>query len=76
MGDGGCWPLASPARLERIVAFCASPTFFIGLFTTAVPGKYGMKQIVSFMISMPLLIFGWFYFVGRIVDRWSYKRSD
>jgi hypothetical protein len=37
-------------------------------------GGFGMNQILSFMISMPLLIFGWFYFVGWLLDRWSFKR--
>jgi hypothetical protein len=56
--------------------FALCPHSFNGLFITVVLGKYGMNEIFGFMFSMPLLIFGWFYFVGRIVDRWSYKRSD
>jgi hypothetical protein len=74
MEDPGLWH--PPARLERTFPFCALPAFFIGLFITTVLGKYGMNQILGFMISMPLLIFGWFYFVGWVIDRWSFKRSD
>jgi hypothetical protein len=58
-----------PGMLERILAFCALPALLIGLLITAVLGKYGMNQILGYMISMPLLIFGWFYFVGWLVDR-------
>jgi hypothetical protein len=52
------------------------PALFIGLFITAVLGKYGMNQLLVYMISMPPLIFGWFYFIGLLVGRWSYKCSD
>jgi hypothetical protein len=65
-----------PGILVGIFAFCALPAFFIGLFITYGLGRFGINEIVGFMISMPLLIFGWFYFVGWLVDRWKFKHSS
>jgi hypothetical protein len=70
--DVGLWH--HPGTLERIITFCALPAFCIGLFITGVLGRFGMNQILAYMISMPLLIFGRFYCVGWLVDRWSFKR--
>jgi len=28
------------------------------------------------MVSMPILIFCWYYFVGWLIDRWSYRRKQ
>jgi hypothetical protein len=74
ISDVGLWH--HPGTLERILGFCALPALFIGLFITTVLGEYGMNQILGYMISMPLLIFGWFYFVGWLVDRWRFKHSS
>jgi hypothetical protein len=62
MSEAGLWH--HPGMLQRILAFCSLPALFIGLFITAVLGKYGMNQLLVYMISMPPLIFGWFYFIG------------
>src|ERR1700733_2166820 len=57
-----------PGTLERILIICVLPAFIIGLFITFGLGTLGVNEIVSFMISMPPLIFGWFYFVGSLID--------
>jgi hypothetical protein len=64
--DVGLWH--HPGTLERIITFCVLPAFFIGLFITGVLGRFDMNQIVAYMISMPLLIFDWFYCVGWLID--------
>jgi hypothetical protein len=53
----------------------ALPAFVIGLFITFGLGRFGISEVLSYMISMPLLISAWFYFVGWLVDRWRFKRS-
>jgi hypothetical protein len=53
----------------------ALPAFAIGLFITFGLGKFGISEVLSFMISMPLLVSTWFYFVGWLIDRWRLKRS-
>jgi hypothetical protein len=27
------------------------------------------------MVVMPTFLFGWYYFIGRLVERWFYKRA-
>lgn len=53
----------------------ALPAFVIGLFITFGLGRFGISEVLSYMISMPLLISAWFYFIGWIIDRWRLKRS-
>jgi hypothetical protein len=28
------------------------------------------------MVSMPILIFAWYYLVGWLIDRWSHNRKQ
>jgi hypothetical protein len=51
----------------------ALPAFVVGGFTVGGLGKLGISQVSSFMLLMPVLIFGWYYFVGWLLDRWSHK---
>jgi high-affinity Fe2+/Pb2+ permease len=61
--------------VERLFALAALPAFVIGLFITFGLGTFGINEVLSYMISMPLLISAWFYFVGWLIDRWRFKRS-
>jgi hypothetical protein len=74
VSDVGLWH--SPGTLEKIFGFSALPAFFIGLFVTYGLGRFGISEVLSYMVTMPLLIFAWFYFVGWLVDRWRSKRSQ
>ena len=65
---------ARPSRLERLFMLIALPAFVIGLFITFGLGRFGISEVWSYMISMPLLISAWFYFVGWLVDRWRFNR--
>jgi high-affinity Fe2+/Pb2+ permease len=51
------------------------PAFVIGLFITFGLGRFGISEVLSYMISMLLLISASFYFAGWLVDRWRFKRS-
>jgi hypothetical protein len=64
-----------PGIVERIFGFSALPAFVVGLFITYGLGSFGINEIISYMVSMPLLIFAWFYSVGWLVDRWRNKRQ-
>jgi hypothetical protein len=66
---------ARPNRMERLFVLSALPAFVIGIFVTFGLGRFGVSEVLSYMISMPLLISAWFYFVGWIIDRWRFKRS-
>jgi hypothetical protein len=46
----------------------AVPAFLVGLVVVNGFASYGVSEIPTFMVSMPLLIGGWFYLVGTIID--------
>jgi hypothetical protein len=49
----------------RVAAFLVGVGIVHGL------ARVGISEVTSFMVSMPLLIFAWFYFVGWLLDRSS-----
>jgi hypothetical protein len=58
-----------PGWLIKYLELAALPAFFLGAAIVSVLGRLGINQIWSFLISMPLLIFAWFYFVSWLIDR-------
>jgi hypothetical protein len=66
---------ASPGLLAALLAFSALPAFIAGLVIVTVLGRFGISQVSSFMVSMPLLLAAWYYFVGWLIDRRRSKRS-
>ena len=52
----------------------ALPAFAISVLIVSGLGHLGINEIWSFLISLPLLIFAWLYFVGRLIDRWILQR--
>lgn len=63
-----------PGWLARCHVLSALPAFVVGVGIVRGLGRLGVSEVISFMISMPLLIFAWFYFVGWLLDRWRQKR--
>lgn len=64
----------NPGWLARFLFLTALPAFLLGAGVVGGLGRLGVSQLLSFMISMPLLICAWFYFVGWVVDRWLTRR--
>lgn len=68
---------AHPKDKDRLFVLSALPAFLVGtLIVFGLGGKFGVSEVTSFMITMPLLTFIWFYFVGWLIDRWRFKRSQ
>jgi hypothetical protein len=61
--------------LARTLTLSALPAFMIGMVIVSALSNLGVSEVTSFMISMPLLIFAWYYFVGWLLDRRIEKRS-
>ena len=61
--------LANTSFLSGLPAFLASAVVFRGL------SHFGVSQVLSFMISTPILLFAWYYFLGWLVDRWRGRRN-
>jgi hypothetical protein len=65
-----------PGWLARSLFLTSLPAFLLGVGIVGGLGRLGVSQVWSFMISMPLLISLWFYFVGSLLDRWRSKRQQ
>jgi hypothetical protein len=78
-GKENCWELRStwvdPSLLAQFLMLSALPAFVVGEFAVRALGRMGISQVASFMFLMPVLIFGWYYFIGWLLDRWTSKRS-
>ena len=67
------WMWRDPGLGARSLMISALPAFLAGAFVVSAGAHFGVSEVSSFMISMPLLIFTWHYFVGWLVDRWRRK---
>lgn len=60
--------------LTKFLFLLAIPAFIVGSLVVALSGRLGVSQVWSFMLSMPLLIAAWLYWVGRLIDGWRRPR--
>jgi hypothetical protein len=75
--DGGWDPVflwIDQGYLPKTLMLSALPAFALGGITVGVLAHVGINEVWSFMLLMPVFLFGWFYFVGWPVDRWLRKR--
>jgi hypothetical protein len=64
-----------PSWIARSLMLSAFPAFLSeGLIVLGL-SRLGVSQITTFMVSMPLLIATWYYFLGRVVDYWVKRRT-
>jgi hypothetical protein len=57
-----------PSTLARGLVMSALPAFVLSELVAGELGQRGISAVYSFLISMPLLTAGWFYFVGWMID--------
>ena len=69
-----CVHLGSPGWVAKSLMLSAFPVFVFGLLVVRGLGRFGMREVTSFMVLMPLLVFACYYLVGWLIDRWKYKR--
>jgi hypothetical protein len=53
----------------------AFPAFIVGIPIVKALAHLGVSEVLSFTVAMPLLVVGWFYFVGGYIDHRIRKRS-
>jgi hypothetical protein len=63
-----------PGLLAEVLMLSALPAFAVVAFVVARLGRFGLSEVSSFMVSMPLLIFAWHYAVGWLIDRWRSRQ--
>jgi hypothetical protein len=55
-----------PGLVAKTLILSALPAFFLGRFLSHALGRLGVSELTTFMISVPMLMFGWYYFVSWI----------
>jgi high-affinity Fe2+/Pb2+ permease len=66
----------TPGWLDRVLVVSALPAFLAGVAVVIGLSKLGVDEVLSFMVSMPILLVAWFYFLGWLLDRWSDRRQN
>ena len=59
----------TPALLDRLLTYSALPAFLAGAGLVIALSKRGIDEVLTFMVSMPIFLFFWFFFVGWLLDR-------
>jgi hypothetical protein len=65
----------TPGPLPVLLMLSALPAFAMGRAIVAGLGRLGLSQVASFMLSMPPLIFAWYYFAGWLADRHRTRKA-
>ena len=70
----------TPGLLDRSLIFSALPAFLAGTGLVIALSTQGVDEVLTFMVSMPIFLFLWYYLVGRLLDfliaRWTVRRTD
>jgi len=64
----------SPQKYYYWALLSALPAFVLGALIVHALAHLGVRELLSFIVAMPFLVFGWFYFVGRLIDYRIAKR--
>ena len=62
--------LMEPGVIEKAFVLSALPAFAASAGLLALLTREGLSQVATFYVTTPLLIVCWFYFLGRLIDRW------
>lgn len=65
----------TPGLMEWAFTLSSLPTYLLCMAVVRGFAHFGVSELLSFMITMPLLTLAWFYAAGWLFDRWRYKRS-
>src|SRR5260370_42019216 len=65
-----------PGWIAIALVLSAFPAFLLGRLIVMGLGKAGISQVTTFMITMPVLIFAWYYFIGWLLELWRSKREN
>jgi hypothetical protein len=64
-----------PGLLTKSLIIAAFPAFVLGAVLVRGLGHLGANEVLTFGIFMPVLVAAWFYFVGRMMDKFAFKRA-
>jgi len=63
----------TPGWLDRLLTYSALPAFLAGAGLVITLSKRGVDEVLTFMVSMPIFLFFWFFFVGWMLDRLIFR---
>jgi hypothetical protein len=73
-GEVMAWEVRSiwidPGYVDKALVLGALPAFILGTLIVTSLAHLGVSEVLSFTVSMPLLVFGWLYFVARLIEYW------
>jgi hypothetical protein len=58
-----------PGPLPKLLVITAFPAFLVCGLVLSASSRMGISQVITFMTTMPMLIWTWFYFLGWLIDR-------
>jgi hypothetical protein len=64
-----------PGLMEKAMVLSALPAFLSSQGVVWGLARLGVNELLSFMVSMPLFIFAWFWAAGWLLDWWRHKQS-
>src|SRR5215471_7579200 len=66
--------IAEPEWMATSSILSGLPAFLASKLIVAALSRLGVNHVLSFMISAPILLFAWYYFLEWLLDRWRAKR--
>jgi hypothetical protein len=66
--------LVHPGTFETLLVFSALPAYVLTSGIVITLGRFGISEVLTFMIAMPLLTVAWFYFVGWLLNRRRHRQ--
>ena len=66
-------PRIAPGWLDKVLVVSAFPAFLAAFALVLAFGRQGTNEVLVFMVVMPTFLFGWYYFIGRLIERWINK---
>lgn len=66
--------IVDPGYLTESCLVSGLPAFLASKFIAVRLSRFGVSQVLSFMVFTPLLLFAWYYFLGWLLDRWRARR--
>ena len=65
----------APGWLEKSLVVTGFPALLAAFAVVASLSKRGIDEVLTFFVSMPILLFGWYYLVGWLIERWLVRRA-
>lgn len=67
--------LIEPGLGSKALMLSALPAFLVSGVIVRILARFGVSEVATFFVSMPLFIIAWFYLIGWFIDRWRQSRS-